>query len=277
MVTLSLCDLGARLGGREVLSGITVPRIEGGRLTALIGPNAAGKSTLFRRIAGSLRGPGQVWVEGAGRGGICYMPQDTTANAVLTVFESILLAARGGSGGWRVTDAELARIDRVMDLLNIAPLAFRNLGELSGGQRQLVSLAQVLIREPDVLLMDEPTSALDLHRQVEVLELVGELARDTCMVAIIALHDLNQALRYAAQTLVLDRGRLRAAGPTPEVVTEAMLAATYAVRARIEPCRRGCPQLIVDGPLHDAAGQDIRPGFPGSAVSPSSCQIHSHH
>lgn len=258
MVTLTLSDLGARLGGRDVLSGVSVPALAGGQLTALVGPNAAGKSTLFRRIAGVLKGTGTVTVTGAHRGGICYMPQDTGANAVLTVFESILLAGRGGRGGWRVTDAELARIDAVLDLLNIAPLASRNLGELSGGQRQLVSLAQVLVREPDVLLMDEPTSALDLHRQVEVLELVRDLAQDSGMVAIVALHDLNQALRYAAQTLVLADGRLRAAGPTAEVITEAMLAGTYAIRARIEPCRRGCPQLIVDGPLHDAMGRDIR-------------------
>ena len=110
-------------------------------------------------------------------------------------------------------------------------------GELSGGQRQLVLLAQVLVRQPDVLLINEPTSALDLHRQVEVLELVRDLAAQTGMVAIIALHELNQALRYAAQTLVLADGRLQAAGPTAEVVTETMLACTYAIRARIEPCR----------------------------------------
>lgn len=194
----------------------------------------------------------------SGPGGVAAELEDTGANAVLTVLESILLAARGGRGAWRVTDAELGHIDRVLELLNIAALASRNLGALSGGHCQLVSLAQVLVRRPDVLLMDEPTSALDLHRQVEVLELVRALAADTGMVAIVALHDLNPALRYAAQTLVLADGRLRDAGPTPEVVTEAMLARTYAVRARIEPCRRGCPHLIVDGPLHDEMGRDIR-------------------
>ncbi|WP_225972860.1 ABC transporter ATP-binding protein [Paracoccus jeotgali] len=214
MVTLSLQNVGARFGGRQILSGITVPPIAGGALTAVVGPNAAGKSTLFRRIAGTLRGAGEVQVTGAHRGGVCYMPQDSTANAVLTVYESILLAARGGQGGWRVSDVELGRIDSMMGLLNIAPLAFRNLGELSGGQRQLVSLAQVLIRDPDVLLMDEPTSALDLHRQIEVLELVAQIAGDTGMVALVALHDLNQAMRYCAQTIVIADGRVRDAGPT---------------------------------------------------------------
>lgn len=258
MVTLALHDVGARFGSREVLSGITVPPIGGGVLTAVVGPNAAGKSTLFRRIAGTLRGRGAVRISGLHRGGVCYMPQDTSANAVLTVFESILLAARGGEGGWRVRDVELARIDAVMALLSIAPLAFRNLGELSGGQRQLVSLAQVLIRDPDVLLMDEPTSALDLHRQIEVLELVGQIAADSGMVVLVALHDLNQALRYCAHTLVIADGRLRAAGPTSHVVTAAMLADIYAVRARVEACGHGRPQVIVDGALHDRHGEDIR-------------------
>ena len=106
MVTLSLDDVSARFGSREVLSGITVPPIDGGALTAVVGPNAAGKSTLFRRIAGTLRGRGAVRVTGAHRGGVCYMPQDTSANAVLTVFESILLAARGGQGGMGVAEVQ---------------------------------------------------------------------------------------------------------------------------------------------------------------------------
>ena len=145
MVSLTLDNLGASYGRTRILDGISTGKLEGGCLTAVVGPNAAGKSTLFKRIAGLIKGDGSVTLEGTkrGRDGICYMPQDTGANAVLTVYESIVLASRQGAG-WRVGEGELAEIDRLLESLNIANLAFRNLGELSGGQRQLVAIAQAL-------------------------------------------------------------------------------------------------------------------------------------
>jgi iron complex transport system ATP-binding protein len=217
-------------------------------VVAVIGPNAAGKSTLFKRIAGLLPGPGQVHVDDArrGRDAICYMPQDASTNAVLTVYESILLARKQGSS-WSVGDADLRRIDETMTALAITDIAFRNVGELSGGQRQLASLAQTLVREPEILLMDEPTSALDLSRQVEVLTLMRELARRRSMVVLIALHDLNHALRFSDRTMVIAGGRLVACGPSVEIVTPALLRDVYRVEARIEPCSRGIGQVIVDG------------------------------
>lgn len=248
MVTIRFEALGARYGTSLRLRDVTTPAFEGGDIVAVIGPNAAGKSTLFRRIAGLLHGPGAIHVEGAIRGtsGICYMPQETSANAVLTVYESVLLARKQGMG-WSVGDDDLARIDETLAALGIADIAFRNIGELSGGQRQLASLAQTLVREPEVLLMDEPTSALDLSRQVEVLGLMRELARARGMVVLIALHDLSQALRFSDQTMVIADGRLVACGPTRDIITSHLLRDIYHLNARIEPCSRGIGHVIVDG------------------------------
>ncbi len=248
MVTIRLETLGARYGRRLLLEDVTTPAFRGGDMVAVIGPNAAGKSTLFKRVAGLLRGPGKVHVEGALRGpnGICYMPQDTSANAVLTVYESVLLARKQGAG-WSVDDEDLACIDETMEALGISDIAFRNIGELSGGQRQLASLAQTLVREPEILLMDEPTSALDLSRQVEVLGLMQGLARARGMIVLIALHDLNHALRFCDQTMVVANGRLVACGPSSDIVTPALLRDVYHVDARIEPCSRGIGHVIVDG------------------------------
>ena len=248
MVAIRLEGLGARYGRKLLLQDVTTPAFAGGEIVAVIGPNAAGKSTLFKRIAGLLRGPGQVVVEGTrrARDAVCYMPQDSATNAVLTVYESILLARKQGSS-WSVGDSDLRHIDETMAALNIADIAFRNLGELSGGQRQLVSLAQTLVREPDILLMDEPTSALDLSRQVEVLAHMRRLARTCGMVVLIALHDLNHALRFSDRSLVIADGRLAACGPSSEIVTPALLRDVYRVEARIEPCSRGIGQVIVDG------------------------------
>lgn len=248
MVAIRLEGLGARYGKKLLLQDVTTPAFAGGEVAAVIGPNAAGKSTLFKRVAGLLCGPGQVHVEGARqeRRAVCYMPQDTASNAVLTVYESILLARKQGTS-WSVGDSDLGRIDETMAALNITDIAFRNVGELSGGQRQLVSLAQTLVREPDILLMDEPTSALDLSRQVEVLTLMRDLARRRGMVVLMALHDLNHALRFCDRTMVIAGGRLIACGPSADIVTPDLLRQVYRVEARIEPCSRGIGQIIVDG------------------------------
>ena len=248
MVTLALENVGASYGRTTVLSKVSMDMLKPGSVTAVIGPNAAGKSTLFKRIAGLISGPGVVTLSDTDRGPktICYMPQDTGANAVLTVYESVLLSAKQGSG-WRVNDDELDEIDTILKTLHIGDLAFRGLGELSGGQRQLVSLAQALVRKPEVLLMDEPTSALDLHRQVEVLSFISELARKNGMIVLIALHDLTHALRYCENTIVISHGEMATSGETSSVITTEMLRDIYKIHARIEHCSKGTPLVIVDG------------------------------
>lgn len=197
MVKLSLDGVGAANGGRRILSDISSPVFNGGQVIAVIGPNAAGKSTLFKRIAGLIDGPGNVRLEGSRRGmdGICYMPQDSVASARLTVYESVLMACKQRQPTWAVHDGDLALIDGIMESIGIGELALRNLDELSGGQRQLVSIAQTLARDPEIMLMEEPTSALDMRRQVQVLSFMRGLAKQRGMIVFIALHDLNQALR----------------------------------------------------------------------------------
>ncbi len=95
--------------------------------------------------------------------------------------------------------------------------------------------------------MDEPTSALDLHRQVEVLDFISSLARREGMIVLIALHDLNHALRYCENTLVIAGGQMVVSGATEDVITPAMLRDIYRVDARIETCSRGQPFVLVDG------------------------------
>lgn len=248
MVTLQLEHLGARYGQRNIISGVTTAAFTGGQVVAVVGPNAAGKSTLFKRIAGLVDGPGRVILQGSQQGAqaISYMPQGLNGSARLTVYESVLLARKQLSPGWVVQDAELCLVDEMLDALGITDLAFRNLGELSGGQQQLVSIAQTLVREPEVLLMDEPTSALDMHRQVQVLSFMRALARQREVIVFIALHDLNQALRFADQVLVIADGTAQGSGPSHEVINEGMLRAVYKVEARIERCSRGQLHILID-------------------------------
>jgi len=248
MVSIQLDDLGAAYGPRTIIRNVTTARFVGGQVVAVVGPNAAGKSTLFKRIAGLIDGPGRVILQGSEKGaqGISYMPQGLNASARLTVYESVLLARKQLAPGWVVHDNELQLVDAMLDALGITDLSFRNLGELSGGQQQLVSIAQTLVREPEVLLMDEPTSALDMHRQVQVLNFMQALARQREVVVFIALHDLNQALRFADQVLVIADGTARGSGPSHEVINEQMLREVYKVEARIERCSRGQHHILID-------------------------------
>lgn len=248
MVKLQLENLGARYGQREIINGVTTATFIGGQVVAVVGPNAAGKSTLFKRMAGLVDGQGQVNLQGSKKGpqGISYMPQGLNASARLTVYESVLLARKQLTPGWVVHDDELKLVDQTLDALGITELSFRNLGELSGGQQQLVSIAQTLVREPEILLMDEPTSALDMHRQVQVLNFMRALARKREVIVFIAIHDLNQALRFADQVLVIANGTSRGSGPSDEVITEQMLRDVYEVEARIEICSRGQRHILID-------------------------------
>lgn len=254
---LALSEVGVAYGKRQILTDVTTPDLLGGEVVAVIGPNAAGKSSLFRRIAGMASGTGTVEIASPSGKAPCYLPQDTAVNAVLTVYESILLARKQG-GSWGVGDDELAAIDQALHDLDIAELAFRGLGELSGGQRQLVSIAQTLVRQPEIMLLDEPTSALDLHRQFEVLSLVARLAREKKICVLIAIHDLNQALRIADKVMVLAKGRLVALGSPREIITPALLEEVYGVVARVETGDGEAPFVVVQGSARKAS-QRARP------------------
>ena len=246
MVTLRLDHVDARYGRKVVYVDASTPEIAGGCLTALVGANAAGKSTLFRRIAGQLAGNGEVHLTGAKKSDIRYMPQDTGMNAALTVYESIILALKQGSHSWRMATSELAAVDAILANLKIEPLSDHPLAELSGGQRQLVSIAQTLVTRPRVVLMDEPTAALDLYRQYEVLEYLRTYAAETGAVVILVLHDLNQVMRACSMTIAVADGRVVAAGPTLETLRPDLIRRLYGIEARVETCSRGCMMMIVD-------------------------------
>ena len=240
MVSLQLDDVGACYGPRTIIRGVSTARFVGGQVVAVVGPNAAGKSTLFKRIAGLIDGPGEVNLQGSAKGvqGISYMPQGLNASARLTVYESVLLARKQLAPGWTVHDDELRLVDEMLDALGIRDLSFRNLGELSGGQQQLVSIAQTLVREPEVLLMDEPTSALDMHRQVQVLNFMRALARQRQVIVFIALHDLNQACRYASHLIAMRDGRIAAQGAPGAIFTEQLVQEVF-----------GLPAVIIADPV----------------------------
>lgn len=246
-------DLRFAYGAQPVLTGVDIDEYAPGRITALIGPNAAGKSTLLRCLAGLLRGRGAVRIgdqavasmRAAERTRLVgYLPQDLPNTAALTVFEAVLVAYRQHRPGWRVGADDVAAVSGVLRRLGIAHLAVRNLTELSGGQRQLVAVGQALATEPRVLLLDEPTSSLDLHHQLELLRLVAGLALERAMSVVVAIHDLNLAARFADRVLVLHQGRIAASGAPADVLTSDLLHEVYRVRARVLHDEDGTPLVV---------------------------------
>ncbi|MCL7930146.1 ABC transporter ATP-binding protein [Halomonas llamarensis] len=243
-----------------ILRNLDFGPLRAGSVTALLGSNAAGKSTLLRRMAGELRGAGKVEVVGQAVEAWptyhcnrpAHVPQDISMMSSLRVFEAVLLASKQGSG-WGVNDDEMDVVIRMLQTLGIQALADRELAALSGGQRQLVSIAQALVREPRVLLLDEPTSALDLQNQFEVLELLCQLARERSMCVVLAIHDINHALRFADHVVVLHQGRVEATGSPREVLTPGLMQKVYGVLTRLECCSQGYPFLVVDRSVRDRA------------------------
>lgn len=143
-------------------------------------------------------------------------------------------------------DEVMTRSIAILERLGITHLAMESLDSLSGGQRQLTSLAQTLVREPKVLLLDEPISALDLHYQLRVMKLVRDIARERGMIAVVVLHDLSIAARWSDHIVVLANGKVIAQGTPAQAITPQLLSDIYQVSARVESCSRGSFNVLVD-------------------------------
>jgi iron complex transport system ATP-binding protein len=252
-VKLEVKDLSFSYNSEKVLTDITM-QVQP-MLTAVIGPNAAGKSTLLKCFAGILRPEGNLLFDGRQlshfsrgelQGIISYLPQDNSNRAVLTVYETVLLG-RLNSLSWRVSDDDLEISMSIMEDVGIASLARRPLNELSGGQQQMVHIAQALVRNPQIFLMDEPTSNLDLAHQFEIFSFIKSLTVKRGLTTLVALHDLNMAARFADRIVVLDRGMIVASGEPVEVLTADLIRRVYGVHARITIDADGLPLVT---PIH---------------------------
>ncbi|ODN70762.1 ABC transporter ATP-binding protein [Methylobrevis pamukkalensis] len=264
---LEISGLSVGYGAVPVVTDIGLSPLRPGEVTSLIGPNAAGKSTLLKGLAGLLRARGRLVLGGidllaasvAERAGLVgFMPQSLPRAVRLTALESVVGALRAGAPPpGTVVDPE-RRAAEALERCGVLRIANAPLDTLSGGQRQLVSLAQAVVRAPRVLLLDEPTSALDPRHQMEVMSLARDLATEGRIVVVV-LHDLGLAARWSDRVAVLSGGRLHAEGTPETVLAPDTLAAVYGVAARVERCSRGTLQVMIDGPwTGSAADADLR-------------------
>ncbi|MCW2289154.1 iron complex transport system ATP-binding protein [Leucobacter luti] len=227
------------LGGRDVVADASVS-IRSGQIVGLVGPNGSGKSTLLRALyrtvaprSGSVRvGGTDVRDMSARRAAqtVAVMLQDPTTDFDLSVEETVMLgrAPHHATFG-RDTLEDLRIVEEAMMRTEITELADRMVATLSGGQRQRVMLARALAQQTPVLVLDEPSNHLDISHQHELMSTVRGLGGTV----IAALHDLNLATQYCDSVVVLDDGRIVAAGPPAEVFTSTLIRRTFRVEARV--------------------------------------------
>nr|WP_042178507.1 ABC transporter ATP-binding protein [Kibdelosporangium sp. MJ126-NF4]CEL13226.1 ABC transporter (iron.B12.siderophore.hemin), ATP-binding component [Kibdelosporangium sp. MJ126-NF4]CTQ98917.1 ABC transporter (iron.B12.siderophore.hemin), ATP-binding component [Kibdelosporangium sp. MJ126-NF4] len=240
MGRITATDLSWSVKGHRLLDSIDMAAQEG-MTVGLLGPNGSGKSTLLRLLAG-LRRPdtGTVRYDDTSLRDLsrrmlarrlAVVEQDVSAHSHVNVRQVVELGRtpfRGRFDGLtehdrRVVDAALQRVD-------IADKQRQSWNTLSGGEKQRAQLARALAQEPREILLDEPTNHLDIRHQLELLDLLTSLDI-TC---VIALHDLNLAVRYCDHVVILDHGMVVAAGSPETVLTPDLIKSVYGVNVLID-------------------------------------------
>jgi iron complex transport system ATP-binding protein len=257
---LQVHGLSCRLGGRPVLQGITLS-VAAGEILALIGANGAGKTTLLRCVLGlQRRNAGQVLIQGrpldhhdgpALARRMAWVPQPKGAGMGMNVAEAVALGRLPHRGSAAAADDEVVLLD-CLRALQLEPLALRPLAELSGGERQRVLIARALAQQAPLLLFDEPTSDLDLRHQLGTLARIRRLAHERGVGALVVMHDLTLAARFADRLLLLGGGRTLALGSWRDVLTPAYLREAYGVQARVAELD-GLPFVAPLEEAHDPA------------------------
>ncbi|HEV6953640.1 MAG TPA: ABC transporter ATP-binding protein [Promicromonospora sp.] len=264
MTTLRAESVSLGYDGLRVIEGLDLT-LPDGKITAVVGPNACGKSTLLRGMARlhPLDG-GRVTLDGADIGSMSrkelarrvgMLPQSSVAPDGVRVAE---LVARGRypHQGWfgRHSSDDDAVVATALESTGVAEIADRPVAELSGGQRQRVWIAMVLAQQTDIVLLDEPTTFLDVRHQLDLLDLLTELNRERGTTVAMVLHELNLAARYADHLVVMAGGRIVAEGAPGDVLTRQVVDEAFGLRAQVVPDPvAGSPLVVPVGRFHAGA------------------------
>lgn len=225
---------------RPVLSDVSFSA-GAGELLAILGPNGVGKTTLLKCINAIHRpSSGEILVDGQDvlkmtpnqiARNIGYVAQRSEA-AWLTVFDAVLMG-RKPHIKWQIREKDLKIVEAGLRRLHLDSLSLRYVTQLSGGELQKVSVARALVQEPHLMLLDEPTSFLDLKNQIEILQILRRVVDEHRIAAVMTMHDLNTALRYAQKFLFLKDHRVFATGQIEEITPE-MIEEVYEVHVAIQ-------------------------------------------
>lgn len=248
-----------------------------GRITALVGANGSGKSTILKTIARIMKPvKGGVFLDGRSihtqstkevARQLAILPQNPTAPEGLTVRELIAYGRfphQKGFGSMSREDKDI--VQWAIGVTGMSDFADRPVDQLSGGQRQRAWIAMALAQQTDILLLDEPTTFLDMAHQLEVLKLLQKLNEEMNRTVIMVVHELNHATRFAHHMVAIKQGRVAAEGAPAEVMTHDVLREVFGIEADIVPCpRTGVPLCLP----HELSGEAPAPSIASRRAEPA--------
>ncbi|MCU0861196.1 MAG: ABC transporter ATP-binding protein [Methanomassiliicoccales archaeon] len=216
-----------------------------GEIVAVLGPNGSGKTTLLRCMNRALSpSMGTVMVEERDLGSLtrkeiakemAVVPQNCVITFPFTALEVVMMGRNPSMDRFsREGKEDLEIVRQAMEATNVTGLAARTMNQLSGGERQRVIIARALAQKPKIMLLDEPTLHLDVNHQMDIMDLVKDLARREKLTVIMVSHDLNLAARYCDKAILLENGKVLSAGPVPEVLTQDNVLRVFKIRSVVQ-------------------------------------------
>jgi iron complex transport system ATP-binding protein len=240
---ISIKELNWYYSEDKVLDDISMS-LDNNGFYGIIGPNGSGKTTLLKNISRSLMTKkGTVFLNEKDITGfsnkelarkISYVPQNTNLEFEFSVMDIVLMGRNPYLKRFQAEsthDTEIAR--NAMSITNTWHLKEKNIGMISGGERQRVIIARALVQQTDVMLLDEPVSQLDIQHQIEILEILKKLTEEKKLTVIMSLHDLNLAAQYCDELILMDKGRIFKKGAPYEIIEEENIRMVYGMRAFI--------------------------------------------
>lgn len=236
----------------STLNGVDLT-LKDGEITTLLGPNGAGKTTLIKSLTSNLKIEGKIDLNDKEIQSYSfdeknkifgYLPQENSKLSSLTVFEVILLGCLNNLR-IKVKKEQLNHTADIIRQFNLEDISNKKYSELSGGQRRIVSIAQVLSKNPQVLILDEPTANLDVYNEIEVLSLIQNYVKKKNVACLLVLHSINLASRYSDTICLLKNGKVYKKGSPIEIITEANLLDVYHVIVEKSISNSGYPLIHI--------------------------------
>lgn len=236
----------------NTLNGVSL-ELKEGEITTILGPNGAGKTTLIKLLTSSIKKEGKIYLDDKDLSEISlnersnifgYLPQENSKLSSLTVFEVVLLGNIDNLG-IKISKEQLEHTSSIIQQFGLSNIANKKFSSLSGGQRKIVSIAQIISKNPKILILDEPTANLDVYNEIEVLSLIQSYVKKKNIACLLVLHSINLASRYSDKICLLKKGQVYKVGSPIEVITEENLLSVYQVKIEKTISKNGYPLIHI--------------------------------